>query len=86
MLFVYWRLEKLRQTVRDRGFYRRRRQIASYGDSSLDFEFAYYVNGADYSKYMDILQAIILAIFETFEREKIEFAYPSQTLFVNKAN
>jgi small-conductance mechanosensitive channel len=35
---------------------------------------------------MDIQQAINLEIFETFERENIEFAYPSQTLFVNKVN
>jgi hypothetical protein len=35
---------------------------------------------------MDIQQAINLFVFETFEWEKIEFAYPSQTLFVNQAN
>lgn len=61
-----------------------RGHFASYGDFSLDFEFVYYVTGADYVKYMDIHQAINLAIFEAFEKEKIEFAYPSQTLFVNQ--
>jgi small-conductance mechanosensitive channel len=44
------------------------------------------VTGADYTKYMDIQQAINLSVFETFEREKIEMAYPTQTLFVNKIN
>jgi small-conductance mechanosensitive channel len=63
-----------------------RGHFASYGDSSLDFEFVYYVTGADYAKYMDIQQAINLAIFEAFEKEGIEFAYPSQTLFVSKVN
>lgn len=63
-----------------------RGHFASYGDFSLDFEFVYYVTGADYNKYMDIQQAINLAIFAAFEKEGIEFAYPSQTLFVNKAN
>jgi small-conductance mechanosensitive channel len=63
-----------------------RGHFASYGDFSLNFEFVYYVTGADYAKYMDIQQAINLSIFEVFEKEKIEFAYPSQTLFVNKAN
>jgi small-conductance mechanosensitive channel len=67
-------------TTFDRGHF------ASYGDSSLDFEFVYYVTGADYAKYMDIQQAINLAIFEAFEKEGIEFAYPSQTLFVSKVN
>jgi small-conductance mechanosensitive channel len=42
------------------------------------------VTGADYAKYMDIQQAINLAIFEAFGKEGIEFAYPSQTLFVNR--
>lgn len=63
-----------------------RGHFASYGDFSLNFEFVYYVTGADYNKFMDIQQAINLAIFEAFEKEGIEFAYPSQTLFVNKAD
>jgi len=63
-----------------------RGHFASYGDFSLDFEFVYYVTGADYTKYMDIQQAINQSIFEAFESEKIEFAYPSQTLFVSKIN
>jgi small-conductance mechanosensitive channel len=73
-------IEKQNDATFDRGHF------ATYGDFSLDFEFVYYVTGADYTKYMDIQQAINMAIFETFEREKIEFAYPSQTLFVNKAD
>ena len=63
-----------------------RGHFAAYGDFSLDFEFVYYVTGADYTKYMDIQQAINLDIFETFEKEEIGFAYPSQTLFVNMVN
>ncbi len=63
-----------------------RGHFASYGDSSLNFEFVYYVNGADYNKYMDIQQSVNLGIFEAFKREGIEFAYPTQTLFINKVN
>ena len=73
-------IEKQVDTVFDRGHF------ASYGDFSLNFEFVYYVTGSDYNKYMDIQQSINLTIFEAFEREEIEFAYPSQTLFVNKVN
>ena len=62
-----------------------RGHFSSFGDSSLDFEFVYYVTGSDYTKYMDIQQAINLGIFEVFEREGIEMAYPTQTLFINKA-
>ena len=73
-------IEKQADAVFDRGHF------ASYGDFSLNFEFVYYVTGSDYNKYMDIQQSINLTIFEAFEREEIEFAYPSQTLFVNKVN
>jgi small-conductance mechanosensitive channel len=73
-------IESQNEATFDRGHF------ASYGDFSLDFEIVYYVTGADYAKYMDIQQAINLAIYEAFEREKIEFAYPSQTLFVSKIN
>jgi small-conductance mechanosensitive channel len=62
-----------------------RGHFAAFGDSSLDFEFVYYVAGSDYTKYMDVQQAINLAIFETFEREHIDMAYPTQTLYINKA-
>ena len=55
-----------------------------YGDSSLDFECVYYVLSRDYNIYMDIQQQINLAIFRHFEKEGIEFAYPTQTLYISK--
>lgn len=61
-----------------------RGHFAAYGDFSLNFEFVYFVTGADYNKYMDIQQAINLSIYEAFEDEGIEFAYPTQTLFVSR--
>lgn len=61
-----------------------RGHFASYGDFSLNFEFVYYIEGSDYNKYMDIQQSINFEIFKSFENEKIEFAYPTQTIFVNK--
>ncbi len=73
-------IEKQADTVFDRGHF------ASYGDFSLNFEFVYYVTGSDYNKYMDIQQSINLTIYEAFEKEGIEFAYPTQTLFVSKEN
>jgi small-conductance mechanosensitive channel len=33
---------------------------------------------------MDIQQAINLEIFEVFEKEGIEFAFPTQTVFISK--
>ena len=61
-----------------------RTHFASYGDFSLIYEVVYYVIGGDYNKYMDIQQKINLAIKEEFERRKIDFAYPTQFVYVNK--
>jgi small-conductance mechanosensitive channel len=61
-----------------------RAHFASYGDFSLNFEAVYYVLSGDYGKYMDIQQEINFAIKEEFEKRGIEFAYPTQTLFVEK--
>jgi len=59
-----------------------RAHFKTYGPYSLDFEAVYYVLVPDYNTYMDIQQAINLHIHERFEAEGIEFAYPSQTLYV----
>lgn len=59
-----------------------RSHFQSYGDFSLDFETVYYVLAPDYNLYMDCQEAINLKIHERFEAEGIEFAYPTQTLFL----
>lgn len=61
-----------------------RSHFAKYGDFSLNFESVFYVLSPDYTTYMDIQQAIYLKIHEEFEKEGIEFAYPTQTLFLEK--
>ncbi len=63
-----------------------RAHFSSYGDFSLIFEVVYYVMSGDYNKYMDIQQRINLVISEEFEKRGIEFAYPTQTLFLTKEN
>ncbi|KPL00525.1 MAG: mechanosensitive ion channel protein MscS [candidate division Zixibacteria bacterium SM23_73_3] len=61
-----------------------RSHFSSYGDFSLDFETVYYVMNRDYNKYMNIQQEINFAINEEFEKRRIEFAYPTQTLYLSK--
>jgi len=63
-----------------------RSHFKGYGNFSLDFETVYYVLAPDYNLYMDIQQAVNFAIHERFEQEGIEFAYPTQTLFVERAD
>lgn len=55
-----------------------------YGDFSLNFETVYFVDTPDYNKYMDVNQEINLKIFEAFKREGIEFAYPTQVVYLPK--
>ncbi len=61
-----------------------RAHFQKYGDFSLVFEIVYFVLSSDYIRYMDVQQAINLEIYKRFESEGIEFAYPTQTLFVNQ--
>ena len=56
----------------------------SFGDCSLDFETVYYVLVPDYAVYMDRQQAVNLAIMRAFEAQGIEFAYPTQTVYVQR--
>jgi small-conductance mechanosensitive channel len=57
----------------------------SYGDFSLIYEIVYFVDGNDYTRYMDLQQKANLRIYEEFEKRRIEFAYPTQTLYLTRA-
>jgi len=75
----------IRQAIEDQPDLRfDRAHFFKYGDFSLDFEIVYYVLSPDYNLYMDRQQAINLAIHRAFEERGIEFAYPTQTVFVTR--
>jgi len=59
-----------------------RAHFAKYGDFSLDFEIVYYVQSPEYGLYMDAQQAINFRIHEAFEDLGVQFAYPTQTLWI----
>ncbi|MFZ5972990.1 MAG: mechanosensitive ion channel family protein [Bacteroidota bacterium] len=61
-----------------------RAHFASFGNFSLNFEVVYFVESSEYNDYMDIQQSINLKIFKEFAARKIEFAYPTQTIFMAK--
>ncbi len=69
-------IESLPDTRFDRAHFK------SFGNSSLDFEVVYYMMTPDFNQYMDKQQSINMGIFESFEQEQIEFAFPTQTLFL----
>jgi small-conductance mechanosensitive channel len=58
--------------------------FVDFGDSALNYECVYFVEVPDFSESMDIRHDINLAIFNKFYEEEIEFAYPTQTIFLEK--
>lgn len=55
-----------------------------FNPSSLNFEVIYYIQNADYMIFMDKQQIINLKIKEIFDEKGLDFAYPTQTLFIEK--
>ncbi len=86
-------LEKLKQipdiikniilSIKDTKF--DRAHFLSYGDFALIYEIVYFVNDSDYNKYMDIQQEINLKLYEEFSKLNINFAYPTQIIFLKQS-
>jgi small-conductance mechanosensitive channel len=62
-----------------------RAHFKSFEESALYFEVVYHVLDPDYAFYMDVQQRINLSICEKFDAEGIDFAYPTRTIFMNRA-
>ena len=54
-------------------------------NSALEFEFVFFVPSSDMLLYLQLQQSIIHYIIEVFANQGIEFAYPTQTLFVQQS-
>ena len=59
-----------------------RAHFKSFGDFSLIYEVVFYVLRPDYNTYMDVQQSINFRLMEEFQKAEIEFAYPTQQLYV----
>ncbi|ABD69876.1 MscS Mechanosensitive ion channel [Rhodoferax ferrireducens T118] len=62
-----------------------RAHFKSFGQSSLDFEAVYYVLKPDYNVFMDVQQAINLQLVRRLAEHDIKFAFPTQTLYLNRS-
>ena len=58
--------------------------FSDFNDWSLNIYVSYWVRPADYWLYHQVNEQVNLEIMRRFEAEKIEFAFPSQTLYVKK--
>jgi small-conductance mechanosensitive channel len=61
-----------------------RAHLKTFSASSLDFELVFYIESADYGRYMDANQEVNMKLVEAFAKESIDFAYPTQTVYLEK--
>jgi len=62
-----------------------RAHFKGFGAFSLDFEAVYYVLKPDYNVFMNVQQAINLQLVRRFAEQGIKFAFPTQTLYLNRS-
>jgi MscS family membrane protein len=58
--------------------------FSDFNDWSLNLYMSYWVKPPDYWWYQQVNESINFEIMKRFEAEQIEFAFPSQTLYVKK--
>ncbi len=63
-----------------------RAHFNNFGDHSLDYEVVYFVETSDYTTYMNAQQTINFALKASFDQAGIEFAYPTQLLYLAQVN
>jgi len=56
----------------------------SFGDFSLNIRVMYWITEDDYAKYLEVKDKINTNIKKEFEKQKISFALPSQTIYLEK--
>jgi len=61
-----------------------RAHLKTLGDFALIFEVVYFVERPDYNFYMDVQEAINLALYRRFEDENIDLPYPTQKILLNR--
>jgi MscS family membrane protein len=58
--------------------------FSDFNDWSLNIYMSYWVKPPDYWLYYEVNERVNFEIMKRFKAEKIEFAFPSQTLYVKK--
>ena len=76
--FIQAAIESEPDTIFDRAHF------AAFGDSALEFEAVYMMAVPQYAAKMDTQEQINLELYRRFEQEGIEFAFPSQTVYLRR--
>jgi len=58
--------------------------FSDFNDWSLNIYMSYWVRPADYWLFQQVNEQVNFEIMRRFKDEQIEFAFPSQTLYVKK--
>ena len=58
--------------------------FSDFNDSSLNIYMSYLFRPADYWLYQEVNERVNMQIMEAFKSEQIEFAFPTQTLYLKK--
>lgn len=61
-------------------------KFMDFGSSSLDIMILYFIDTMDYSSFLNIKEEINYKIMEIVEAEDSDFAFPTQTIHLNKEN
>ena len=56
--------------------------MAAFGPSSLDYDLVFYSLQPDFNRSMAARSRVLLALFRGLQEHGLEFAYPTQTLFI----
>lgn len=56
--------------------------MAAFGPSSLDYDLVFYSLQPDFNRSMAAQSRVLLALFRGLQEHGLEFAYPTQTLFI----
>lgn len=59
-------------------------KFQEFGASSIDILVMYRINTADYKEYLKFKEIANFEIMKIFEKEKVEFAYPSVSVYMEK--
>ncbi len=57
--------------------------MSGFGPSSLDYDLVFFSLHPDYNRSMAARSRVLLALLQAFKQQGIEFAYPTQTLYID---
>ena len=61
-------------------------RFMDFGSSSLDIMVLYYIDTMDWDKYLEIKEEINYKVMEIVEKSESDFAFPTQTIHLQKEN